>query len=80
MRPGTYSLRVTAPGFSSQVRSEIEIHVQSRPSADFTLKVGEVSGVMEVRTAARLLQTQTADMGGAVQEKQIDGNILTGAR
>ena len=80
MRPGTYSLKVTARGFSAQVRSEIESHVQSRPSADFTLKAGEVSEVVEVRAAAPLLQTQSADMGGAVQEKQIDGNILTGAR
>src|SRR4029077_7815530 len=52
--PGTYSVKVNAAGFSSQVCNEIEIHVQSRPSVDFTLKVGEVSEMLEVRTAALL--------------------------
>jgi hypothetical protein len=78
--PGTYSLSATAPGFSVQVRNDIEIHVQSRPSIDFALRIGAVSEVLEVGTAAPLLQTQTADVGGVVQEKQIRDLPLNGRR
>src|SRR5882724_11474902 len=64
--PGTYSVRASAPGFGTQNQNDIEIHVQSRPSIDFALAVGEVSTVLDVQATAQLLQTQTADVGGVV--------------
>lgn len=78
--PGTYSVRATAPGFSAQVQNDIDLHVQSRPSVDFNLKVGEVSETVEVTSAGAVLQTQTADVGGVVQEKQIRDLPLNGRR
>src|SRR5207237_4351044 len=41
--PGKYSISASAAGFGAQVQNEIEIHVQSRPSVDFALKVGNVA-------------------------------------
>ncbi len=78
--PATYSVQVTAPGFSAQVENNIELHVQSRPSIDFTLKVGIVSEVVEVENQLALLSTQSADVGGVVQEKQIRDLPLNGRR
>jgi hypothetical protein len=77
---GTYSVSVSATGFGPQAQNGIEIHVQSRPSADFTLKVGQVSEVLEVQAAAPLLQTQSADVGGVVQQKMIRDLPLNGRR
>lgn len=78
--PGTYSVKVIAPGFGSQVNGGVEIHVQSRPSIDFTLKVGEVSTTVEVGATTPLLQTEAADVGAVVQEQQIVSLPLNGRR
>ncbi|MBZ5580822.1 MAG: TonB-dependent receptor [Acidobacteriia bacterium] len=80
LRPGTYNVEVSAPGFTKQVQNEIDIHVQSRPSVDFTLKVGEVTETVEVTSAAPLLQTQTADVGGVMPSQQIVDLPLNGRR
>ncbi|MCU1233364.1 MAG: TonB-dependent receptor [Candidatus Solibacter sp.] len=78
--PGTYSVKATAPGFGPQVQNDIDLHVQSRPSVDFSLKVGAVTDTVEVQSTSVLLQTQSADVGGVVQEKQIRDLPLNGRR
>jgi Carboxypeptidase regulatory-like domain/TonB dependent receptor-like, beta-barrel len=78
--PGTYSVRVTAAGFGPQEQKDIELHVQSRPSVDFSLKVGAVTETVQVQSAGALLQTQSADVGGVVQERQIRDLPLNGRR
>ena len=80
LRPGVYSVQVTAPGFGPQVQKDIEIHVQSRPSVDFSLAVGTVSEAVEVTAAEPLLQTQDAVLGGVIQTKQINDLPLNGRR
>lgn len=78
--PGTYAVKATAAGFSTQVTNSVAIDVQSRPAVDFTLRVGEVSQVLEVQAMTPLLQTQTADVGGVVQQQQIVDLPLNGRR
>ena len=78
--PGTYSVKAAGKGFSAQIEKNIEIHVQSRPSIDFVLKVGDITEVVQVESQAPLLQTQSADVGGVVQEKQIRDLPLNGRR
>src|SRR5438552_3610158 len=78
--PGTYTVKVSAPGFASQINNGVEIHVQSRPSIDFNLKVGEVSATVDVGAVTPVLQTETADVGAVVQEQQIVGLPLNGRR
>jgi hypothetical protein len=78
--PGTYNVKCSASGFATQVNNAIDIHVQSRASVDFQLKVGEVTQVLEVTSTAPLLQTESADVGGVVQQKQIVDLPLNGRR
>ena len=78
--PATYSVQVMATGFGPQVERGIEVHIQSRPSVDFTLKLGAVTEVVEVENQVALLNTQTADVGGVVQERQIRDLPLNGRR
>ncbi len=78
--PGTYTVRASAPGFAARVSDNVEIHVQSRPSVDFTLPVGSVQQQAEVVAAQPLLQTQTADVGGVVNSQQINDLPLNGRR
>src|ERR1700744_5954539 len=76
--PGQYSVEVSAQGFKSERIPLIEIHVQSRAQADFTLTVGSTQQQGEVQAAAIQLQTQTADVGVVIANKQINDLPLNG--
>lgn len=78
--PGTYSVKVSAPGFATEVRDGIQIDVQSRPAIDFDLKIGRSTQTIEVSSANPVLQTQTADVGAVVQQQQINDLPLNGRR
>ena len=78
--PGTYSVKTIASGFGTQENSSVQVDVQSRPAIDFTMRVGEIAQVLEVQAIAPLLQTQTADVGGVMQQKQIVDLPLNGRR
>ena len=80
LRVGEYTVTVKAAGFSTQIVSNVQIDVQSRPSIDFALKIGDASQTVQVESAAPLLNTQTADVGGVVQQRQIRDLPLNGRR
>ncbi|MBV8819755.1 MAG: carboxypeptidase regulatory-like domain-containing protein, partial [Acidobacteriaceae bacterium] len=81
LRVGTYNVKATASGFGPQVVNGVQIDVQSRPSIDFNMKLGDTAQAVQVEaTAAPLLNTQTADVGGVVQEQQIRDLPLNGRR
>ena len=78
--PGTYSVKVSAPGFETAVREDIVVHVQDRLSLNFTLKVGSASERVVVTEAEPLLQTQTADIGNVIDTGRINDLPLNGRR
>jgi Carboxypeptidase regulatory-like domain/TonB dependent receptor len=78
--PGVYTVKVTADGFQTAVEDDVEVHVQDRLSVNFVMKVGSVSQEVLVTGAEPLLQTQTADVGGVVNEEQINDLPLNGRR
>src|SRR5579872_2150576 len=78
--PGTYSVKVTAPGFQAAQQENISIDVQSRPAVDFALQVGQSTEVVQVTSSSPLLQTESADVGGVVQSRQISDLPLNGRR
>jgi hypothetical protein len=78
--PGKYSVKVSADGFDSELREDIELHVQDRLSIDFTLKVGTVSQEIVVGGGEPLLETQTADVGNVVDTRLVNDLPLNGRR
>ena len=80
LKVGTYTVKASVTGFSSQEFPNVPIDVQSRPSLDFTLQVGSVTQTLEVQEQALALDTQTADVGGVVHERQIVDLPLNGRR
>jgi len=78
--PGIYTVKVSADGFQTAVQDDIEVHVQDRLSLNFVLKVGSVNQQVLVSGAEPLLQTQTADVGGVVNEEQVNDLPLNGRR
>ena len=77
---GSYNVKASAPGFASQIRNDVAIDIQSRPSVDFELKIGDAAQTIEVEAGTPLLETQTADVGGVVAERPIRDLPLNGRR
>jgi hypothetical protein len=80
LKPGDYSVKASASGFSAQVFPTVHIDVQSRPLLNFTLQVGNVNQTVEVQSTPPLLDTQTAVLGGVVNSRQIQDLPLNGRR
>ena len=58
--PGTYTLTVTAKGFSTVKREGLNLEVGHLPSVDISLEVGTASTVVEVTSAAPQIDTTTS--------------------
>lgn len=57
--PGTYTISVTANGFKTTKREGLILEVGHLPSIDFSLEVGVASSVVEVTSAAPVIDTTT---------------------
>jgi hypothetical protein len=86
LAPGTYTITITAPGFRSYERANLEVRVADRLTIDVTLEVGAVSDSITVSGQASLLETSTASLGRVVDTKRIlelplpGGNALSLSR
>ena len=49
LTPGAYTIRVEKEGFQSQSRAGVELQVGQAPTLNFTLAVGNVAEVIEVK-------------------------------
>src|SRR5262245_23491766 len=80
LKIGRYSVAAELAGFRRGVRDGIELHVQERIEANLKLELGQLSEEVKVTGTAELLQTQTANMGHAVDERQLKDLPLLGRR
>jgi hypothetical protein len=71
LRPGTYRITATAPGFKQYVRENLVLEVGKVAGIEIALEVGEVSQSVEVTAQAALLETQTASRSGVVNQQQV---------
>jgi hypothetical protein len=59
---GTYTVKVSAPGFQSAQQSAFTLVLNQTARIDVQLKVGKVSETVEVTSAAPVLQTESVDV------------------
>ncbi|MGA2114007.1 MAG: carboxypeptidase-like regulatory domain-containing protein [Bryobacteraceae bacterium] len=76
--PGTYSVRVTKTGFTSSVRSNVEVAVGQEVRQDFSLQVGDVNQSVEVSAVATALDTETTTVGTVIGIRSIEDLPLNG--
>src|SRR5258707_11901065 len=69
--PGTYQVKVEAPGFQSMLRTNVELEVQQTARVDFTLTVGQATQTIEVSSSAAMLTTENATVGTVIEQKSI---------
>ena len=70
--PGRYKFTVSAPGFKTAVRDNVNLSVAQTLTLDFTLEVGQVTDQVNVTGETPLLETGTAEIGSYVSEKEFD--------
>ena len=80
LNPGKYSVKVTADGFQTALRDDVEVQVQDRLSINFSLKVGSVTQEVLVTGGEPLLETETADLGSVINQQQVNDLPLNGRR
>ncbi len=71
LRPGQYTLTVTAAGFKHYVRDDVTLEAAKLVGIDVTLEVGAVTESVEVSAEAALLETQSASRGGVVTTQAV---------
>ena len=80
LRVGSYTVATELQGFRRGVRTDITLSVQDRRQVDFVLEVGALSEELVVSAKTELLQTQSADIGAVVDERQVRDLPLLGRR
>lgn len=72
LKPGSYRLEITAPGFQKAAITDIEIALGQRARIDAKLTVGAVSESVEVSAAMEtLLNAESASMGQVLNDRAI---------
>ena len=64
--PGPYEIRVSVPGFTTMVRTGVNLTVGAQQVLDFTLQVGQVSQTVEVTGEAPAIDTTSSSISGLV--------------
>jgi hypothetical protein len=80
LKPGLYSVSVTAPGFRKAEQKSIQLTAGERTGVQITLTVGDVGQTVEVTAAAPLLQTEGTQVGATVNTKSVSELPLGGTR
>ncbi len=69
--PGVYQVTTETNGFKSEAVRNIQLAVNQTARIDFKLQIGEVTQRVEAQASVQLLQTDTADVGGVITNKQV---------
>ena len=71
LKPSIYSISVTAPGFKKAEQKDIELKPGERTGINITLTVGDIGQTVEVVATAPLLQTESTQVGAALDSKSV---------
>src|SRR5439155_13030026 len=66
LRPSTYDVTVSFPGFSTQVQSGITLTVGAQQVLNFTLRVGQTTEAVQVTAEAPVVQRATWTLSATV--------------
>ncbi|MFN7976530.1 MAG: carboxypeptidase regulatory-like domain-containing protein [Vicinamibacterales bacterium] len=79
-RIGKYTVTAELQGFKKSAYTGVQLNVQARLQLDFALGVGAITEQITVTGRVELLQTQSADIGTVVDERQVRDLPLLGRR
>jgi hypothetical protein len=73
-----YTIKVDLKGFRAATRSDIQLNVDQVARVDIDLQVGEVSETVDVKASAVLIDSENAELGQVVSQKQVNDLPLNG--
>ncbi|HLJ13310.1 MAG TPA: carboxypeptidase regulatory-like domain-containing protein [Bryobacteraceae bacterium] len=76
--PGTYTLTMSKPGFSTEQLSPFLLEVNQTATFDGVLKVGTVQSSLTVEAAGAAVEASTSELGAVVETKQVSDLPLNG--
>jgi hypothetical protein len=76
--PGTYEIRVTAMGFSTQVQKGITLTVGAQQALDIKMQVGQMSQTVEVTTEAPTVELTSSTLSAVVNATTVRELPLNG--
>jgi Carboxypeptidase regulatory-like domain len=79
LRPGTYKVTITAPGFKSYVTDNLILQGQISARVNAALEIGDTQQKVEVAGSAVLVDTETANSSATLDSKLI-ANLPNGTR
>ena len=80
LRIGTYTVGAELQGFKRAVTAPRTLNVQDKVEVNLSLEVGAVNEEVVVKGESPLLQTQSANIGAVVDERQLKDLPLLGRR
>src|SRR6266404_2011184 len=69
--PGKYDVTVSANGFATTVQKGVELTVGATLSLNLSLKVGEVSQMVEVNSTPPEIETSSSTLSSTIQQQVI---------
>ena len=78
LKPGTYSIQVSAPGFATMISKNLVLQIQQTIRQDFRLQVGRVGQEVTVTGAVPLLNTESGEIGSVISQRSIEQLPLNG--
>lgn len=78
VRVGTYRIEAELSGFATAVAPDVNVTVAARQRVDLSLRIGSVGETVEVRGAARVLETESSDRGQVIGHEQVVNLALNG--
>jgi hypothetical protein len=76
--PGTYEIRTSATGFSTTVQKGVTLTVGAQQVLDFTMRVGQMSQMVEVTTEAPTVELTSSELGATVSSTTVRELPLNG--
>jgi hypothetical protein len=76
--PGTYEIRTSATGFSTAVQKSVTLTVGAQQVLDFTMRVGQMSQMVEVTTEAPTVELTSSELGATVNSTTVRELPLNG--
>jgi hypothetical protein len=78
LSPGTYEIRVSAMGFSTEVQKGVTLTVGAQQVLDFTMRVGQMTQMVEVTTEAPTVELTSSELGATVNSTTVRELPLNG--
>lgn len=78
LKPGPYQIKVDSTGFKTFVQSNMDVQIGGTLRVNAQLEIGQERETITVTSAPPDLQTDSADLGGVVEQEQIQHTPLNG--